>query len=67
MLHTVLISGLGASSCIYFGGVDSLCGLEAVGLCDLPKSCTSFIFDYMRINCSHNAFILFPEDESNLI
>jgi len=41
----VWFSGLGISSCSYYGGVGEMCGFSDVPVSITPEACTSLVYD----------------------
>lgn len=53
-------------SCTFLGSDASICHLKAVeALDDLPQSCSSFIFEGLTVNLTHDIFQAYSKDDSS--
>lgn len=46
----MFLLGLGIAACSYFARLQKECNLPEIGVEKLPKECSSFIYDGLKVN-----------------
>lgn len=66
LLKYFLFLVLGESACAYWGAIDKYCQKNPVPVNELPKECTSYVFEALSVNTNFTVTTKFSEaDEGN--